>query len=112
MRRKVPVVSAEDGEVPQWVLDAGSMRGAIKVVGELVAQDQRNYYRYDVRAVMALRREQEAAARQWCAERGLSFHMTVQSASRPTETEALAGLMRGAGPRYAAAERSRREHRR
>ncbi len=92
----MPAADGPDGEVPEWVLRSGShslARARARATGQ---SDQ--FARV------------KAEAQAWCAERGLSYCMTVMGWARPSSSEAAVGLTRGAGPTYAArcAERARR----
>lgn len=99
--------------MPEWVLDSASYRGAMKAVAAV--HDPRDVLvpgRVPAVAIADLhaeRRRRRAAAEAWCAERGLSFCMTVLGWRRPCPAEVAAGLTKGAGPKYAAALAAKRE---
>ena len=120
MRRRVVGLDAGGEEVPTWVLECTSILAAGRELGmreqeadpRALLADDRLYDSAPHVRLRALQREREAAGRAWCAERGLSFSMTVRGLSRPSPAEVAAGCVRGVGPKYVAAERARAEWRR
>jgi hypothetical protein len=102
-RRKQPQEREIPGEVmnevPQWVLESAFLRGATRSLGV----GTRDSASATISEIRAEQRRLRAAGEAWCAERGLSYCMTVLGWRHPSPSESAAGHTCGAGATYARA---------